>query len=707
MKKNFLVWLVAIMAGLQPVFSQSASITEPGVAVFYPADFDSIRTLPSLAIIKELPKRDSLPQDWSVRPNFVKIEGKNAVRFNLDEEIDLYGTGEVIGDLRRNGTDVTLWNTDNYEYAKFEGKQLYQSHPWILGVRPDGSSFGILADNSWRQEIVLEDDAEIISDGPSFRVIVIEKESPQEVMKSLADLTGTMALPPIWALGYQQSRYSYYPDTNVKELADEFRDRKIPADVIWMDIDYMEGFRVFTFDDEGFPDPAGLNDYLHNKDFKSVYMIDPGVKQDSSYFVYQQGSKGKHWVLDSLGNEYNGEVWPGQVAFPDYTRPETQKWWASLYQDFMELGIDGVWNDMNEPAVFDGPGGSMPDDNIHRGGGELPQDIHLRYHNVYGLLMVRSSREGIMEANPEKRPFVLSRANFLGGQRYAATWTGDNSATWENLKMSIPMSLNLSLSGQPFNGPDIGGFTESPSADLFGNWIALGAYYPFSRNHTSNETEAQEPWAFGKKIENVSRTAINRRYRLMPYLYTLFHEASVTGMPIMRPAFFADITDEDLRDEQQAFLLGEDLLIVPAWAEDAAIPEGDWKTVQFEKEDDEYQATVKLRDGAIVPMGPVIQSTADYSTKQITLMVNPDKNGNASGILYDDAGEGFGYKEGDYAILNFTASKTSKNKLKVKVEQTEGNRTISREYRIGLVKKGKIRYSKWSSKNNLEIKIKD
>ncbi|MDT0643468.1 glycoside hydrolase family 31 protein [Zunongwangia sp. F363] len=705
MKKNFLVWLVAIMAGLQPVFSQSASITEPGVAVFYPAEFDSIRTLPSLVVIKELPKRDSLPQDWSVRPNFVKIEGKNAVRFNLDEEIDLYGTGEVIGDLRRNGTDVTLWNTDNYEYAKFEGKQLYQSHPWILGVRPDGSSFGILADNSWRQEIVLEDDAEIISDGPSFRVIVIEKESPQEVMKSLADLTGTMALPPLWALGYQQSRYSYYPDTNVKELADEFRDRKIPADVIWMDIDYMEGFRVFTFDDEGFPDPAGLNDYLHNKDFKSVYMIDPGVKQDSSYFVYQQGSKGNHWVLDSLGNEYNGEVWPGQVAFPDYTRPETQKWWASLYKDFMNLGIDGVWNDMNEPAVFDGPGGSMPDDNIHRGGGDLPEDIHLRYHNVYGLLMVRSSREGIMEANPEKRPFVLSRANFLGGQRYAATWTGDNSATWDNLKMSIPMSLNLSLSGQPFNGPDIGGFTESPSADLFGNWIALGAYYPFSRNHTSKDTEDQEPWAFGEKIENVSRTAINRRYRLMPYLYTLFHEASVTGMPIMRPVFFADITDEDLRDEQQAFLLGEDLLIVPAWAEDAEMPEGDWKTVQFEKEDDGYQATVKLRDGAIVPMGPVIQSTEDYSTKQLTLLVNPDKNGNASGTLYDDAGEGFGYKNGDYSIHKFTASKTSKNKLKIKVEQTEGERQVNRQYRIGLVKDGKIIYSDWSSAKKLELKF--
>ncbi|MFD2825701.1 TIM-barrel domain-containing protein [Leeuwenhoekiella polynyae] len=703
MKKFTLLYILALTAGLQTAFAQSASLAEPDVAVFYPKDFDSIHTLPSLAVLKELPKRDSLPASWTIKPEFTTRDGKTSVHFDLNTDIDLYGTGEVIGDLRRNGSEVTLWNTDNYEYGKFEGKQLYQAHPWVLGVRPDGSSFGILADNSWRQEIRLKNGVDIISEGPSFRVLVIDKETPQEVMVALGELTGTMAMPPIWALGYQQSRYSYFPDTNVQDLADEFRTRKIPADVIWMDIDYMDGFRVFTFDPEGFPDPKGLNAYLHARDFKSVFMIDPGVKQDSLYSVYQEGSAGNHWVLDSLGNEYNGEVWPGQVAFPDYTRPETQKWWASLYKDFMNLGIDGVWNDMNEPAVFDGPGGSMPDNNIHRGGGDLPRDVHLRYHNVYGLLMVRSSREGIMAVNPEKRPFVLSRANYIGGQRYAATWTGDNSATWDNLKMSIPMSINLSLSGQPFNGPDIGGFTKSPSADLFGNWIALGAYYPFSRNHTSNETEDQEPWAFGEEIENVSRTAINRRYRLMPYLYTLFHEAATTGMPIMRPTFFADIQDENLREEQQSFLLGENLLVIPRWAEDLKMPEGDWQDIAFEETDDTYQAIVKLRDGAIVPMGPVIQSTEDYSTKKLTLLINPDKSGNAFGSLYDDAGEGFGYQDGDYAILDFSAFKTAENTLKVSVKQTEGTRKTAREFRIGLVKDNQIIYSDWSSQNELTL----
>lgn len=706
MKKLFLLCAFATFLNAGFLFAQSSSLAESGVAVFYPADFDSIHTLPSLAIIKELPKKDSLPADWAVRPEFVQIDGKNAVRFDLDEEIDLYGTGEVTGDLRRNDTGITLWNTDNYEYAKYDGKQLYQSHPWILGVRADGSSFGIIADNSWKQDIILTDPVEIISEGPSFRMIVIEKENPQEVLKTLGDLTGTIEMPPLWALGYQQSRYSYYPDTEVKELADEFRNRKIPADVIWMDIDYMDGFRVFTFDEEGFPDPEELNNYLHDRDFKSVYMIDPGVKVDSSYFVYQEGSEGNHWVLNAEGEEYNGEVWPGMVAFPDYTIPETREWWATLYHDFMNLGIDGVWNDMNEPAVFDREDGTMPEDNIHRGGGELPADIHLRYHNVYGLLMVKASREGIMDVNPEKRPFVLSRANFLGGQRYAATWTGDNSSTWHDLKMSVPMSLNLSLSGQPFNGPDIGGFTEDATADLFGHWIALGPYYPFSRNHAAKDTRQQEPWAFGKEIEDVSRTAINRRYKLMPYLYTLFHETSQNGMPVMRPTFFADVTDVSLREEQQSFLLGKDLMVIPRWAEDLKMPAGNWQTIEFEKEDDGYQALVKLRPGAIVPTSPVIQSTEDYSTERITLLVNPDENGDASGILYDDAGNGFEYRDGDYSIHEFTTSQVSENHWNIRIEQTEGNRQTNRRYRIGHVKDDKVEYSRWFSEDTRSVRIR-
>ena len=696
-RRVILIGAIALGLFVNASVGKASFLAGDGVAVFVPNDFDSAGTQPSLIFTQALKKQASLPIDWAIKPVFSKNGGKTVAKIAFKGDVDLYGTGEVTGPLRRNKTKVTLWNTDNYCYQKDEGKRLYQSHPWVMGVRPDGSAFGIIADNTWKQDFKLSNPITITSEGPAFRVIIIEKENPIELQKALAEWTGKMALPPLWALGFQQCKYSYFPDSRVKEIADEFRSRKIPCDVIWMDIDYMDQYKVFTFDETGFPNPQKLNDYLHGKDFKSVYMIDPGVKQEEGYEVYEQGSKGNHWVQTRDGEEFSGDVWPGPCAFPDFTRPETRVWWGALYKDFLAQGIDGIWNDMNEPSVFDGPDGTMPEDNKHRGGGEMPAGSHLRYHNVYGMLMVKASREGIMNANPDKRPFVLSRANFLGGQRYAATWTGDNKSTWDHLKMSIPMSLNLSLSGQHFNGPDIGGFEGNCTADLLGHWMALGAYYPFSRNHTSNNTIDQEPWAFGEEIEAVSRTAINRRYRLLPYLYTLFREASQSGTPVMRPTFFADYTDLNLRDEQQTFLLGNDLLIVPRWASNLDWPSGDWDSIKLEQIDDGYQPIVMLRPGAIVPVGPVIQSTEDYTTDKITLLINPKADGSASGTLYDDAGNGFGYQTGDYAIHRFVCSPEGKDRLKIEISQAEGNRKVHRSYRIGYVTDDDVVYSEWSS----------
>ena len=697
MKRICFLCAVALAVCVSASFSKSSYLAGEGVAVFIPNGFDSAETQPSLIFSRILEKKASVPFDWAIKPVFSKNGGKAVAKIRFKGDVDLYGTGEVTGPLRRNKTKVTLWNTDNYCYQKDDGRRLYQSHPWVMGVRPDGSAFGIIADNTWKQDFKLSNPITITSEGPAFRVIIIEKENPIELQKALAEWTGKMALPPLWALGYQQSKYSYFPDSRVKEVADEFRNRKIPCDVIWMDIDYMERFKVFTFDTSGFPDPKSLNDYLHGKDFKSVYMIDPGVKKEDGYDIYEQASEEAHWVLTGDGEVFIGDVWPGACAFPDFTRPETRAWWGALYKDFMALGVDGVWNDMNEPSVFDGPDGTMPEDNMHRGGRGLPAGPHLRYHNVYGMLMVKASQEGIMAANPDKRPFVLSRANFLGGQRYAATWTGDNKSTWDHLKLSIPMSLNLSLSGQPFNGPDIGGFEGDCSADLLGHWMALGAYYPFSRNHTSNNTINQEPWAFGEEIEAVSRTAINRRYRLMPYLYTLFREASHSGTPVMRPAFFADVTDLRLREEEQAFLLGSDLLIVPRWASSPDLPSGDWDPVKLEKTDDGYQPIVMLRPGAVVPVGPVIQSTEDYTTDKITLLINPDAAGSATGMLYDDAGDGYGYQTGDYAIHRFVCSPNGDDRLRIEVSHVKGDRKVHRSYRIGYVTDDDVVYSEWST----------
>ncbi|MDD2306100.1 MAG: glycoside hydrolase family 31 protein [Prolixibacteraceae bacterium] len=706
-KRSIILLLFSFLAGIAT--AQTSFLYSRDVAVFYPEQFEAERVLPSLAIIKDLQPMSSLPANWKVRPKFYKENGKNLVTITFDSYADLYGTGEVTGDLKRNGSIVKMWNTDNYTFTKFAGQCLYQSHPWILGVRKDGTSFGIIADNTWKQDFELKNPITITSTGPLPRIIVIEKGTPQDVIMELANLTGKMELPPLWALGYQQCRYSYFPDSRVKEIADEFRKRSIPCDVIWMDIDYMDGFRVFTFDKKLFPDPKSLNGYLHDKGFKSVYMIDPGIKKDENYFVYKQGSHIDAWVKDKNGNEYNGNVWPGMCAFPDFTKPDVRIWWSSLYKDFMSQGIDGVWNDMNEPAVFKTDSATMPYNNIHLGGEGLPKDIHARYHNVYGMLMVKASRDGILNANPDKRPFVLSRANFLGGQRYGATWTGDNASNWDYLRLSIPMSINLGLSGQPFSGPDIGGFAQNGEPELLANWMAIGAYYPFSRNHSAKGSIDQEPWAMGKKVEDVSRTAINRRYRLLPYLYTQFYKASQTGLPIMQPVFMSDIKDTTLRQEQECFMLGPDLLIIPRWSNKPALPKGDWDILKLEDNDDGYQPYVALRSGAVVPVGKVIQNTGEYSTDSLTLFINPRKDGSATGQLYDDAGDGFAYKKGDYTQYQFTASKFNKNELKVVIEKNEGN--LNKDllhWRVGYIVDNNIIYSGWNVGKEFIVKmIKD
>ncbi|MGE0479326.1 MAG: TIM-barrel domain-containing protein, partial [Phycisphaerae bacterium] len=548
---------------------QPARPTEPGdgvfvgerIARFVPRDADDAKLPVTTALIEPLKPAGTVAGDWKSTPTFGTL-ARNPARWltpgetterrtafiAIEPGTSLYGTGEVAGPLLRNGRINICWNTDAWCYDAGV-YSLYQSHPWVLAVRADGSSFGVLADTSWKCEVDLTDGIRFTADGPAFALYVIERPTPQEIVQTLAALTGKTPLPPLWALGYHQCRYSYFPEARVREIAKEFRERRIPCDVIWLDIDYMDGFRVFTFDHEKFPDPKKLNADLHALNFKTVWMIDPGVKVDSGYAVYDSGREGDHFVRTPAGEEFHGVVWPGDCAFPDFTRPETRTWWARLYKDFIAQGVDGVWNDMNEPAIFRVHTMTMPLDNVHRGGGGLPPGSHAQYHNLYGKLMVRATREGIEAARPASRPFVLTRANFVGGQRYAATWTGDNEATWEHLDYSVSMILNLGLSGQPFAGPDIGGFEGAGEPRLFARWMGVGALLPFARGHTAKGTRDKEPWAFDAEVESSCRTALERRYRLLPYIYTRFHEASQNGMPVVRPVFFLDPKDPALRGQ--------------------------------------------------------------------------------------------------------------------------------------------------------------
>lgn len=664
----------------------SESIGE-NVVRFHASEEAKQNAFPSFALLDpKMPATGSAPDEFDVAPVFfIDDEGRNSFTIEIEPGTSLYGTGEVPGPLLRNGRRTILWNSDSYGY-KESTQSLYKSHPWVLAVRPDGSSFGVIGDSTYRIEIDLTDDITFHAEGPEFPVIVIERDSPQEIVQTLAQLTGTIPMPPKWAIGYHQCRYSYYPDEQVREIAKGFRDRDIPADVIWMDIHYMDEYRIFRFDEELFPDPKGLNEYLLNElNFHNVWMIDPGVGAETErfppegYSVYEELMEGDHAVKTADGDVYKGEVWPGWCVFPDYTQQRTRDWWAGLYEDFMAQGITGVWNDMNEPAIFNVVTKTMPEDNMHAGDPEMggPGD-HARFHNVYGMLMIKSTLKGVQEANPDKRPFVLSRATYLGGQRYAAGWSGDNSADWWDLEGSVPMVLNMSLSGFPFYGPDLGGFIGNGDAQQFERWFAFGVMFPFARGHTAVGNVQKEPWAFGAEVEETARQALNNRYRLLPYYYTLFYDAHTTGMPIAQPAFFADPSDPALRTEDDIFLIGEGLLVVPKLTLHGdrmpAMPRGIWNPLSLEGADNPDMPEFYLKGGTIIPSGPIMQYTNEKPLDPLTLIVALDENGRASGTLYEDSGDGYEFQQGDYLLSTYAAERTG-NTVNVSLAGEEGERS--------------------------------
>jgi len=696
--RKLLLFILAVTATLninaEDIPIQKSTLVGKNIVEFIPTGFDLNKT-PSLILKQEPVSIGKVPAGWSLFPEFTVTDNKASASLKISGNVSLYGGGEVTGPLLRNGQYIKLWNTDTGAYGVDGGKRLYQSHPWVMGVRNDGTAFGIIFDSTWKSELLTNsDEIKFNTEGALFRIYIIDRASPQEVLKGLAELTGTIKMPPRWSLGYHQCRFSYGSEERVRQIADTFRIKKIPCDVIWMDIDYMDGYRVFTFDKNNFPNPKRVNDYLHDNGFRAVYMIDPGVKYDPGYSVYDSGTANDVWVKKPDGTDFYGRVWPGACTFPDFTMPHVRKWWAGLYKDFLATGMDGVWNDMNEPAASqvyvtgkESEGieltgdekGTMPFDTPHRGGGNLPAGPHLLYHNAYGRLMVEASLDGIMAVNPDKRPFLLTRANILGGQRYAATWTGDNWAGWDHLKLSVPMSLTLGLSGQPFNGPDIGGFLNNTDADLWAHWLGFGVFLPFVRGHACAGTNDKEPWAFGKDIEITSRIALERRYRLIPYLYTLFQDAANTGMPVMTPVFFADTKDLNLRKEEEAFLLGKNLLVIPAFSQNPVLPSGIWENISLVEGDiqDKYQAKLKIRGGSILPIGKVVQNTNENSFDPLTLIVCLDEQGKAEGELYTDAGDGWSFKDGDYCLMNFKAEKKG-NKVKIKINR-KGKRKIESE----------------------------
>ncbi len=488
-----------------------------------------------------------------------------------------YGLGERSGWLDRRGRRYTNWASDTNPTLPTTDA-LYQAIPFLLHL-DGGRALGLLVDESWRSvfDIAATDPAHvgIRVDGPSLDVYVIGGPAPESVLERYTALTGRPPMAPLWALGYHQSRWSYRSDAEVRHLVRTFQEKRLPLDVVHLDIDYMNGYRVFTWDPARFPDPARLANDLREDGIRLVVISEPSLKPDAGYRPYEEAAARGFLVCDLRGEVFQGEAWTSPAVLVDFLEPDARAWWGTLFRDLLDAGMSGIWDDMNEPSVRGTPGRTLPLDARHG------TRAHIEVHNVYGLCHAQATWEGLRALRPHERPFVISRSGYAGIQRYAAVWTGDNSSWWEHLEGSIPMLLNLGLSGVPFTGADIGGFNGNTQGELLARWYQLGAFYPLMRNHSIRGSRRQEPWAFGDETEATIRAALEMRYALLPYLYTLMEEAAARGVPPLRPLFLHYPDDAETYALSDQFLFGPDLLVAPAVRPGAThrgvyFPRGKW-----------------------------------------------------------------------------------------------------------------------------------
>jgi alpha-glucosidase len=611
-----------------------------------------------------------------------------------------YGLGDKAGPIDHYGQSFTMWTTDAVGWVG-GSDPLYKAIPFFMALR-NGNAYGVFLDNTFRSNFDFGKTTRRVysfgAEGGELNYYFFYGPEPKKVIRDYTALTGRTPLPPMWALGYQQSRYSYYPEQRVRDIAREFRTRKIPADVIYLDIDYEEGHTPFTIDRQKFPNFEGMVRDLKQQGFKIITIVDLHTKKQEGYRPYDEGIRGDHFVKNADGSVFVGNVWPGPSVFPDFTQDVSRIWYGTLYDDFVRMGVRGIWNDMNEPSVFyDGfkrlEDRTMPDTVVHRvteANGER-KAWHAEIHNVFGTENARSTYDGVRKLAPNLRPFVLTRAGFAGAQRYAATWTGDNQSTWEHYRLMAPTLLSLGISGYPFVGADIGGFDGSPTPDLLTRFIQLGAFTPLYRDHTSTGTLDQEPWVHGPEHEAIRRRYIEARYRLMPYLYTNMEETTRTGVPLMRAMFVEFPNDRDFDNNDSEFMFGNDLLIAPKLTDkldpiDVSFPAGSawydyWtgapvafdpkKPLRLNPKLDELP--VYARAGAIIPHQPLVQSTAETPNGPLELRVFPGPN--CHGSLYTDDGDTFDYTRGAFLRQSFTCTATNAGLTQLNLAASEGSYT--------------------------------
>jgi alpha-glucosidase len=591
--------------------------------------------------------------------------GTLVARARLDPAAAVYGLGEKTGWLDKRHRRYSMRNTDvlldRPEGIGIATDPMYASLP-VFAVHSLAGTYGVYLDQTEFTTFDFTGDTyEFASPSDTCTFYLLAGPTLPDVVRQYTGLTGRAPLPPLWALGYHQSRWGYRSEADFRAIAAELRRRRLPADALWFDIDYMDGFRVFTWNKPRFPRPAHLIADLKKDGFQSVTIVDPGVKVDPDYALYQEGQASGHFLRHPDGREYNANVWPGLSAFPDFHDPSARAWWSKHVADWQaQSGVAGIWNDMNEPAGTDVSG---PVNEVLHAGGTLP---HRSARNAYGLYMARATYAGLLARDPNIRPFILTRAAFSGAQAVTALWGGDNTPHWEHLSGSLPLLMNLGLSGLSFVGVDIGGFAGDVTAELLARWFQAGAFYPFCRNHAMLGANAHEPWAFGPEVETIARRALELRYQLLPYFYNLFYENGQTGAPLMRPLVWHYPDDPLTFNLSDQFLLGRDLLVAPVMtpgqrARAVYLPEGRWYAWGSDAVLDgaaHHIAEAPLdtlplyvRAGAMLPMWPVAQHTGAIQRDQLRLHFWP---GSGQADYYEDDGATQGYTRGESRLTRFS-----------------------------------------------------
>ena len=618
-----------------------------------------------------------------------------------------YGLGEKAARLDKRRGSFVNWNSDTPGYT--EGRDpIYQTVPFYTALQ-HGSAYGILFDNSYRSYFDFGKSSQqrtwFGAEGGEMNYYFFYGPSLKKILGRYADLTGHMPMPPLWALGNQQSRWSYYPDRMVEEVVSEYRKRDLPLDVVHLDIDHMQGYRVFTWDRSRFPNPKALSEKVGKQGVKLVTIVDPGVKyqpvstgearvtsstpelepQEQRYYVFDEGVQKKYFQHRANGDLFVPRVWPGESVFVDYTLSAGREWWGGLHRAYLDNGIAGIWTDMNEPADFVDQTGKNQIDVVSWDEGE--KSTHAKNRNVFALLMARATYEGLERLRPHQRPYVITRAAYAGVQRYSTMWTGDTNSTWEALQLNIPMFTTLGLSGEPFVGSDVGGFIGRANGELLVRSYQVSFLAPFCRNHKVIDGYDGEPWRFGQHYEDIIRKYLKLRYRLLPFLYTTLEEAHRTGVPLFRPLVLNYQDDPNTYNLDDQFMIGNDLLVAPVLKPDVVqrlvyLPKGVWYDYWTNKKYvggkmislDAPLDTVPMfvRAGAIIPTWPDLKYVGEKPADPITFNIYLDEKGSASATLYEDDGVSPAYKSKGFRRTNITAGRVGRG-YSFSVSAPEGN----------------------------------